>query len=97
MGCGRRLSGERSGGCGRLIGEEIGYRSRHYRCFLNTARSNGSEFRKEGGAEGSSEDRGPQGSAVLERAGGRSRPLQRKRTGAPAAAHMKKNSPTLQD
>ena len=36
LGCGRRLSGERSGGCVRPIGEEIGYRSRHYICFLKT-------------------------------------------------------------
>ena len=34
LGCGRRLSGERSGGCGCPIGEEIGYRSCHYMCFL---------------------------------------------------------------
>jgi hypothetical protein len=45
---GRRLSGECSGGCGRPIGEEIGYRSRHCRCFFNTARSDGMEFREEG-------------------------------------------------
>ena len=46
---------------------------------------------------GSSEDRrGPQGSAVLERNGDISRPLRRKRTRAPTAAHVLKKSPILQ-
>jgi hypothetical protein len=86
MGCGRRLSRERSGGCGRPIGEEIGYRSRHYTSFFNTARSDGIEFRKEGGAGRSSRNRGPQGSAVLEGDVDKSRPLRRKRAGVTAAA-----------
>jgi hypothetical protein len=50
--------------------------------LLNTTRPDGSDFKKEGGVVGSSEDRGPQGSAVLEGDGVRSRPLRRKRTGA---------------
>jgi len=36
---GRRLSGERNGDYGGPIGEEIGYRNRHYCCFFYTARS----------------------------------------------------------
>jgi len=59
-----------------------GRRSPLHVFFSNTARSDGIEFRTERGDVGSSEDRGPQGSAVLEGDGDRSRPLRRKRTGA---------------
>ena len=94
-GIGRRLSGERSGACGGPIGEEIGYRMRHYGTCLNTARSGGIELRKEGGTEGSSKDRGPQGSAILETDGGRSRPQRRGVREPAAAATCVYKTPTL--
>jgi hypothetical protein len=96
LGFGMRLSGERSGGCGRSIGKEIGYRSRHYIGFLNTALFDGIEFRKEGGDGGSSEDRGLQGSAVLKCDVDMSHVLPSKRTRAAAVATGVQNSPTLQ-
>jgi hypothetical protein len=96
LGCGRSISGERSGGYGRPIGEEIGYRSRHYVCFFNTVWSDGIELRKEGGAGGSLKERGAQVSAVLEvtsidrvRCRGDVREL-------PPPPHVFRNSPTLQ-
>jgi hypothetical protein len=46
LGFSRRLSGERGGGCGRPIGEEIGYRTRHDMCFLDTARYDGTYIEK---------------------------------------------------
>jgi hypothetical protein len=96
LGYGRRLSGERSGDCGRPIGEEIGYRTRHYKCILDTARSDGIDFRKELGASKATEtDRGQQGSAVRRGGDGMSSTLCMKRTGVGRRRHMcsKKSRP----
>jgi hypothetical protein len=78
LGFGRRLSGEHGGGCGCPNGEEIGYRNNHHMCFLDTARSDGTEFKKGLGVGCEAQkDRWPQGSTVLWGGGRRSRTLRR--------------------
>ena len=71
-----------------LIGEEIGRCSRHNGCFLNTARSAGTDIRKGRGAGSEAQkNRGPRGSAVRWGGGGRSRTLGRKSTGFCRSRH----------
>ena len=96
LGFGSRLSGERSGGCGRRIGEEIGYRTRHYMCFLDTAYSEGIDFRKGLGASRAAQtDRGQQGRAVRRGGGGRSSTLCKsvREFAAAARGALKKHRP----